>query len=304
MFQSYEERFPFESKFLDGSEPKAQVERLKPSNQSGCRFIATPPGLKQFGSIARGFPIEELHLDFTAQPGPAQLNHFSCPGDISRLSFVRSVDLGEDYDAGTFDGLKNYASLSSIHLSLIPVDADWFDENIKIIRLSGDYTSIRSLLNDSRTQPLTELDILNFIGHMSDFPARPEACYLRMRGAKLSSLETIGQRFPKLKTLSLDCGPKPLNVAPLGDLKSLEELRIIGPKKLVSLEQLQLPSLKSCYLSATETSMFFDRHPTIDWFRIKNFKGEASQSMLNRGAARIGREFGIGAGFIPEALRG
>lgn len=304
MFETYEERFPFESDYLNGNEPKAQVERLEAGPNAPCRFHATPDGLRRFAEQAEKFRIHELHINLTGQSGPIAFDAFQRPQDIIRLTILRSVDLGETYSATDVVGLEKLTGLTGLTVNLFPVMPEWFSPKVNFSSLSGDYASLKSLLSDPRVTELSRLDVVNFVGDIADFPTFETLEWYRLRGAKLGSMDQIADKFPKLQTLIIEAGRKVLNVGPLADLNMLTALKVTGPSRLESLDSLKLPAVQYCYLSQAQGAEFFDLNPQLTWFRVQKFTGEASKRMESDGWDKIGREHGTGDGYIPEVLRG
>lgn len=304
MFGSYEERFPFESDFLNGDDAKAQVERLSNSPDAPCRFITTPVGLGRFSGHAEAFLLRELHLDLLGHSGPIPFDALRRPEDIRYLSLVRAVDLGETLDHSAFSSLASLTGLDRLACSLVPVCPEWFSPEFTLTSLAGDFPSVERLLLNSRTEALERLDLLNVDADMTDWQCFDKLTWLRLRGAKLQSLSNLAIKFPAVKALIIEAGRTPLEVGPLASLEMLERFKLLGPTRLHGLDALRLPRATECYLSAASGSAFFDLNPGLKWFRVKRFSGGASTGMIERGWDKIGREHGTGDGYIPEDLRG
>lgn len=303
MFETYEERFPFESDFLNGEEPKAQVERLLPEQDASCRFHTTPAGLKRFAQMAETFELEELYVNLTGHSGSLHLDALSRPEDIKSLTVLQSVKLGAPPTKADISGLESYNKLERLHLGLVRMKPTWFAKDLTLREVGGDHESIAGLLKDHFWQDLRRLDITHLKSDFTDMPPSRRLSWLRVRGAKLASLDEVAQRCPMLDTLILELGRSPLDIRALQHLSGLKILKLIGPRELIGLEDLRLAELKECYLSSAKSCEFFDQNPGISWFRTKSFEGEPSKGMLARGWKRLGKEAGTGDGFIPEALR-
>lgn len=302
-FETYEDRFPYESNFIEGNEPKLQVERLGPEESARCRLIGTGEGLDRFVHVANEYPIEEVSLILQGISNPVRFDKLAYPERIATLRMTRTVNLDETFDERTFQHLKLLTGLRSLELNLVPLKVSDFPQLKQIEFLSFDAESFATALPFENLAGLSELRIVNFSGALTELGSVASLKKLSLVGAKIRSLGEISELFPHLETLSIDGRGKGLELEPLSKCRNLTSLKLMGIQNPIGLEALVVPSLKQVYIGKLDGPEFFERNKQLEWFRAKTYTGRASAQLKSRGWAKIGKEWGTAGGFIPEELR-
>lgn len=302
-FDSYEDRFPFESDFLDGVEPKFQIERLSPDADSSYRVNADLDGFRRFIKVIDKFPIVEINLNILGIDSEIHFGELVCIDKIERLNLFRPVEIGPPISPSWFDGVADFTKLKSLQVNLVPLPGGLSAWARRLLMLSGDWLSMRQVVPFCAGDKLKKLDVSNYVGDLDALGVALDLTSLTFREGKITSLAGISESFPNLEDLTITGRMRPLDVMPIQSLRKLRYLRLDGVSDALNIGKIKLSELQMAYLGAVNDSDFFENNPQLTWFRAKKFTGKPTESMIARGWKKVGREFGTGDGFIPERMR-
>jgi len=303
-FQTYEDRFPFESDYLEGGQPFFQIERLSPTEPSLVAVSCDSAGFEMFAEEGKNYEVRSVGIQLVGANAEIALSRTTSTNYLKRLYLYSSVPDVEISGSLTLPDLSKFDRLYEIHLSQMLGLFDLRPLTPSIRSATFDTMSMNADETSKFWKNLEYLRIDGFEGALEKMGSLDALSTLKLYSAKLKSIDMLGVQLPNLQSLTLQGQRAPLSVVSLSGCQNLEYLRFDAFSKAEGLSNVIIPALKGAYLTHLGSSNFIDNHKNLSWLRVKKFSGEVSETMFNKGWAKSYGEFGFGNAEVPKLLRG
>lgn len=298
-FSSYEERFPYESDYIEGDDAKVQIERLAPGGETFQLFCDA----SAFGDavdLQDRFDLRHLAFKLDASEVALDFSRLAHPEHISQLYIYAMFGWTAQTAQLDLTGIEQLENLEALILSEVPGFPD----------LRAAFPQLRHASFTQGDQPdgplwptLETLQITGATGAIAERGPLGQLRRLVLPSSRLSSVDDLAGCAPQLRTLRILDHRRAIDLSPISAVTDLEYLELEVGKTAHGIDDLALSQLRAAKLSHLGSPAFVENCPNLEWLEVKHYTGDDAPRPAS---GTWDRKFGVwrfGETYLPDEFR-